>query len=364
MYTTGMTRGILILLGLALVALGSLGAWQWQEHKDLIDPAWFGGTPFESWSNQLLDVGEVLTPEPLKGPINQPGGQLTTAGTLAATNRHRAIYDLAPLRTNAALDSAAQKKVDDMFMKQYFAHEAPDGTGPADLVTAVNYQYIRVGENLALGNFASDGALVQAWMDSPGHRENILHKGFSEIGLAVGEENFEGTRVWLAVQTFAAPLASCPRVDPALKKEFDQQKVNLDQLSQYLKSEQDKLELEESDINRLAQDMQDTADAGHQKIQAGNEHIEQGNKVYQETRDRSQAQPDWDRGAQLQADGQSLVEQAQQKQIDYETRAKDYDTRRAAFNTEVQTQRHHNEIITDLVSRLNQQIRAFNDCIK
>lgn len=311
-----------------------------------------------------MDIGEVLTPGPLRGPLGQSGIKLTTAGVLTETNRHRATSDLSPLRPNTTLDQAAQKKVADMFARQYFAHESPDGTGPADLVTSVNYKYIRVGENLALGNFASDAALVQAWMDSPGHRANILHTGFSEIGLAVGEGVFEGTKVWLAVQTFAAPLSSCPTVDPKLQQKFDQLKSSLDQLSQELAAQQAQLTRQEAALTAIAQEIKTLTEAGNQKIKEGNNQIEQGNTVYQNTGDRNQAQPYWDKGEQLQAEGQALLEAAQAKQPEYESRVRDYETKRDAFNKEAQAQRQKNENMATLMSRLNQQIRAFNDCIK
>jgi uncharacterized protein YkwD len=59
----------------------------------------------------------------------------------------------------------------------------------------------------------SDSDLVTAWMNSPGHRANILNARFSEIGVAVGKGTFEGKQVWLAVQSFGAPLSSCPAVN-------------------------------------------------------------------------------------------------------------------------------------------------------
>ncbi len=353
-----------IILALAVLISGAgVGVWQWQ-HPTFINPLTFADTPVERWINKIFNIGEILTPEPLRGPLNQTGRTLTTAGILSETNRHRAAFDLDPLRPNATLDQAAQKKVADMFARQYFAHEAPDGTGPADLVTGVHYEYIRVGENLALGNFTSDADLVQAWMDSLGHRANILHKGFSEIGLAVDEGIFEGTKVWLAVQTFAAPLSSCPSVDPALQKEFDRLKSSLDQLSQDLATQQKSLTSKEETIARLGQEIKSLAETGNQKIKEGNEQIEQGNKTYKDTGSREAAQPYWDRGEQLQAEGRALLEQAQAKQTEYDALVAQYEAQRNAFNTQAQRQREQNETIATAMSRLNQQIRSFNECIK
>jgi uncharacterized protein YkwD len=52
------------------------------------------------------------------------------------------------------------------------------------LAKKVNYEYVVVGENLAEGDFTSDADLVKGWMDSPGHRANILNTKYEEIGIA------------------------------------------------------------------------------------------------------------------------------------------------------------------------------------
>jgi hypothetical protein len=336
-----MVRVLTILFLIVLLTAAGVGAWE-----------------------KLVDTSAALTPDPLRGPIDQTAGQLTVAGILRETNREREIHDLPPLRANVKLDQAAQTKVADMFARQYFTHESPDGAGPADLVKRTNYQYIRVGENLALGNFASDADLVEAWMDSPGHRANILHTGFSEIGLAAGRADFAGTEVWLVVQTFAAPLDSCPSVDPTLQQQFDQSKTNLDQLSAQLQNEEAQLNAQQTELTRLEEDLKKLAQAGNDQVSAGNDEIARGNKVYQTTGDRQQAKIHWDRGQQLQSEGQALLEEAPQKQATLEATLADYEKQRSAFNQKVAYQRQQNESISTTLSRLNRQIRGFNDCVK
>jgi hypothetical protein len=344
-----MMRGLLPWLLLTLMIAAGVVIWQ-KQPAALLD--------------ELIEVGEVLTPEPLKGPLHGPGGTLTTAGILAETNRQRATEQLPALAANATLDQAAQKKVADMFARHYFAHEAPDGTGPADLVDSVHYEYIRVGENLALGNFESDAVLVQAWMDSPGHRANIMHEGFSELGLAVGRGDFEGTEVWLAVQTFGAPLSDCPAVDQNLQKQFEALKNKLDGLVTTLQPQQDQLANLQKELDSLAKEIQSLADAGQEKIAAGNAKIQQGNEAYENTGDRDQAQPYWDEGERLQHEGQALLDQAETKQKTYADLAENYEATRTEFNQRAETQRTLSEEIQTVQTKLNQQIRAFNACIK
>ncbi|MBF0398441.1 MAG: CAP domain-containing protein [Desulfobacterales bacterium] len=150
--------------------------------------------------------------------LNTDESDLTVEGIIFETNKVRKETNNLPfLKENKKLDLSAQRKLDDMFSKQYFEHISPNGTGIEDLVKQENYEYIIVGENLALGNFKNNEALVDAWMASPGHRENILNNSYAEIGVAVGYNFFEGKKVWLAVQHFGLSRDVCPTVNGILK---------------------------------------------------------------------------------------------------------------------------------------------------
>lgn len=170
---------------------------------------------------------EITLPEPLRAKTESPTAKLTQDGVLLWTNAARRNNGgLKPLTLNTQLNAAAEAKLRDMFAKQYFAHVSPTGIGPSDLAKAADYVYLTVGENLALGNFADDQALVQAWMDSPGHRANILGN-YDEIGLAVGRGTYEGRTTWLAVQEFGRPRSACPNPDATLKTKIDADEVRL-----------------------------------------------------------------------------------------------------------------------------------------
>ena len=99
-------------------------------------------------------------------------------------NRERAAHGLGPLRLNDDLTLAAQDRIADMFDQRYFAHVAPDGTQPFTWVSRRGYRYRAVGENLAVG-YPTAARVVRGWMESPGHRANILQRNFEEIGIAV-----------------------------------------------------------------------------------------------------------------------------------------------------------------------------------
>jgi len=153
---------------------------------------------------------EVSAPGPLTRTSLSASGTLTVPGVVAVTNAQRTNEGLGSLTLNTKLTNAAAAKLADMFDKQYFAHVSPDGTAPSDWVDGAGYAYRLTGENLALGDFSGETDLVTAWMNSPGHRANILKPEYTEIGVAVGKGMYEGRETWLAVQVFGKPLPNCP----------------------------------------------------------------------------------------------------------------------------------------------------------
>lgn len=153
---------------------------------------------------------------------------LTKEGIFFWTNVERGKEGVRLLGTDAALDAVAKAKLIDLFDKQYFAHVSPDGKDVGDLAKEFGYEYIKVGENLALGNFESDFELVvNGWMQSAGHRANILNEDYEEIGVAVAEGVFEGRVTWIAVQVFGTSIDACPAVDDELKDAIDARNARL-----------------------------------------------------------------------------------------------------------------------------------------
>ncbi len=209
---------------------------------------WLRSTEFGGkWLN---DGGEQSLPGPLRGLIDpSANSNLSVTGVVEFTNAQREQNGLVALHVNSELSKAAEAKVDDMFAKQYFEHESPDGKAPADIISAAGYEYIVVGENLALGNFLNDEVLVQAWMDSPGHRANILNDKYLEIGVAVRKGEFEGKTVWLAVQEFGSPLSSCPAPKGTLKTRIDYNRTTLANLQSDLQAMKPHLKTDE-DVDR------------------------------------------------------------------------------------------------------------------
>jgi len=178
---------------------------------------------------------QISTPPPLRAEEEAPEAFLTRAGVIQWTNNQREKYGLPLLKESAELDLSTQLKVQDMFEKQYFAHYSPTGEGVGDLVEIVGYESIAIGENLALGNFQNDEALIQGWMDSSGHRANILNASYQEIGVAVQKGTFEEKSTWLAVQHFGLPFSACSQPDEILKTEIETNQDKIEELEKTLR---------------------------------------------------------------------------------------------------------------------------------
>jgi len=99
-------------------------------------------------------------------------------------NRERAAHGLKPLHVNDELSAAALDRIDDMFAKHYFSHVSPDGIQPWQWADKRGYDYHAMGENLAVG-YPSAESVVDGWMHSPKHRDNVLRPVFNEVGIAV-----------------------------------------------------------------------------------------------------------------------------------------------------------------------------------
>lgn len=99
----------------------------------------------------------------------------------AKVNEERAKNGLAPLTRNPLLDKSAEAKCADMVAKDYWSHNAPDGTKTWHFISDTGVSYQSAGENLAYG-YPSAPAVVSGWMNSPGHRANILNGNFTDAG--------------------------------------------------------------------------------------------------------------------------------------------------------------------------------------
>jgi len=121
------------------------------------------------------------------------------------TNQEREKNGLPDLQYNDKLAQAAYLKAENMFAENYWAHYSPVGATPWDFIVKSGYRYEFAGENLAK-NFLFSQGVIDAWMKSPTHRDNVLKKEYSEVGYAIVNGTLNGEQTTLVVQMFGKPI--------------------------------------------------------------------------------------------------------------------------------------------------------------
>lgn len=179
-------------------------------------PFALGRRPLSLYAAFLVAV-KVLTLVSLAAlPENQAfSASLSSANILKLTNSSRSSFNLEPLQENVFLAKAAQSKASDMAKFGYFSHISPQGKTPWTFIKEAGYNYAIAGENLAINFYTAEG-VEAAWMNSAGHKANILNKDFDEIGIGIASGIYKGSKAVFVVQMFGA------RVDRPLipKNEF------------------------------------------------------------------------------------------------------------------------------------------------
>ncbi|MEU3839519.1 sigma-70 family RNA polymerase sigma factor [Streptomyces sp. NPDC028635] len=136
-----------------------------------------------------------------RGAAAQPAGSDLASQVTALVNKERQAAGCAPVTQDSLLTNAAQAHSDDMAARDYFEHNSPDGTDPGQRITAAGYRWSTYGENIAKGQQTPDEVMT-SWMNSPGHRANILNCSFRNLG--VGIHNGDGGPWW--TQDFGTKL--------------------------------------------------------------------------------------------------------------------------------------------------------------
>jgi uncharacterized protein YkwD len=123
------------------------------------------------------------------------------SAVVAGTNELRARAGLARLVSDPGLVRVAQSRADDMAARRYFDHISPEGRGLREALDEAKVTgWVRVGENLARRTRTPEST-VRAWAESGPHRENLLRREFTHVGVALAKDA-EGKDTW--VQVFAA----------------------------------------------------------------------------------------------------------------------------------------------------------------
>lgn len=141
--------------------------------------------------------------QPSTTPVQQtaqttsvPGIHAYEQQVLTLTNAERAKQGLTSLQADTKLMAAAREKSEDMQKNNYFSHTSPTFGSPFDRLKALGISYKAAGENIAKGQ-RTPAQVVQAWMDSPGHRANILNAKYTHLGVGFVENGYYWTQQFI-----------------------------------------------------------------------------------------------------------------------------------------------------------------------
>ena len=212
--------------------------------------------------NTAVSTAENPTTTSINNPapiVNEPvvtsQKDLNDIQIINLTNIERKNNDasLVNLRENEILDEIAAIRVKDMFANTYFEHVSPTGDDVIKQAAKIGYKYITIGENIALGSFDGSSGVVKAWMDSPGHKANILNKNYTEIGVYSEKNIYNGEIAWLSAQVFAKPIGDCKTPDEVLKTKIDNYKTSAESIANTINSIDAELKIPNTEITITVQ---------------------------------------------------------------------------------------------------------------
>jgi hypothetical protein len=173
----------------------------------------------------LLVVGVIITLQQLspwhpvlhsQGAVLAYASNINPIELLKSSNAERVKAGLPPFRIDYRLNASASDKAADMFAADYWSHVSPTGVQPWHWFEQEQYVYAFAGENLAK-DFDTSAGVIQGWMNSQTHRDNLLNSHYSDIGFAVQNGTLQGKETTLVVAHYGAlarPVAQTQSVVP------------------------------------------------------------------------------------------------------------------------------------------------------
>jgi uncharacterized protein YkwD len=160
-------------------------------------------TPVPPTATPLPPTATPVPPTATTAPL--PPASLTSheSQMYALHNQYRASGGLAGLQIDGTLVAIARQRAQDMAAKNYFAHTSPSGETAFSIMDDFNYSYSIAGENIARNNYPQNqtvGVAMDGFMNSPGHRANIMESQFTRVGIGVA---FDGNGMIYYAVVFA-----------------------------------------------------------------------------------------------------------------------------------------------------------------
>lgn len=170
------------------------------------------------WQGLVLTAAVSLTTHMVYGYVTTGqfavlGNSVTisTSSLVEYTNQQRIDKGLGVLQPDSRLNEAATKKAEDMISNNYWSHNSPSGVSPWYWIEQSGYSYSIAGENLAK-NYSDARSVVDAWMISSAHRDNILNPKYTSVGFAVVEGVIDAKINTIVVAYYAAPSSGVASV--------------------------------------------------------------------------------------------------------------------------------------------------------
>lgn len=160
-----------------------------------------------SWNMAQTPVEVAVTPQVQAAVAPAPPKAPDVHELYTLSNDERIKAGLPALVLDPKLMASASDKCDDMVERDYWSHDTPDGTEPWSFIQHYTNDFYAAGENLAYG-FSNAKVVTQGWMNSPGHRENILRSDYTNVGYAVcSSSNYQNQgQNFVVVQHFTHEL--------------------------------------------------------------------------------------------------------------------------------------------------------------
>ena len=166
-----------------------------------------GDTLWKIASKNQIGLSELIALNPtLKNPdmiyvgdkiiISENEQQAVEEQVVSLVNKERAKARLAPLTIDWELARVAKYKSQDMHDKKYFSHTSPTYGSPFDMMKNFGISYKSAGENIAKGQRTAT-QVMEAWMNSSGHRANIMDAKFTHIGVGFVEDGYYWTQMFI-----------------------------------------------------------------------------------------------------------------------------------------------------------------------
>jgi uncharacterized YkwD family protein len=147
-----------------------------------------------------LAIGQIINIPAINNNIvtttNNKNRELETE-VVRLVNVERSKVGIPSLKENGELSLIARDKSQDFINKNYFAHNSPTYGTPFEMLRTYGIKFTEAGENIAKGQ-KSAVEVMDSWMNSPGHRENILNPNFNKLGVGVVEDN-KGVLYWTQI---------------------------------------------------------------------------------------------------------------------------------------------------------------------